>query len=149
VIQPKPASPTHHTSHPVDFEVVYESRDPAPTSWRQQRKPSHHIRPQFWWEWAISSERVLRAVGPGHGISSFSSGNRTPDETEQRQKASEPHQTSTTINPREFSRPACPLDNDRCGYNILTGQPRGEIVDPPPPEPSSALAHWSHHGGGS
>lgn len=35
--------------------------------------------------------------------------------------------------------------DDRCGYNILTGQPRGEIVDPPAPKPSEKLAHWSHH----
>lgn len=38
--------------------------------------------------------------------------------------------------------------DDRCGYNILTGQPREEIVDPPVPKPSDAVAHWSHHEGG-
>ncbi|CAM9299734.1 unnamed protein product [Laminaria digitata] len=37
------------------------------------------------------------------------------------------------------------LGDSRCGYNILTGQPRGEIVDPPAPKPSEKLAHWSHH----
>ncbi|CAM9526205.1 unnamed protein product [Scytosiphon promiscuus] len=40
------------------------------------------------------------------------------------------------------------LGDSRCGYNILTGQPRGEIVDPPMPKASEGLAHWSHHQGG-
>ncbi|CBJ25482.1 conserved unknown protein [Ectocarpus siliculosus] len=40
------------------------------------------------------------------------------------------------------------LGDSRCGYNILTGQPREEIVDPPVPKPSDAVALWSHHQGG-
>ncbi|CAN0137362.1 unnamed protein product [Ascophyllum nodosum] len=35
------------------------------------------------------------------------------------------------------------LGDSRCGYNILTGQSKDEVVDPPAPKPSEALAHWS------
>lgn len=31
----------------------------------------------------------------------------------------------------------------RCGYNILTGEIKEAILDPPLPRPSEALAQWN------
>ncbi|CAM9710917.1 unnamed protein product [Discosporangium mesarthrocarpum] len=35
------------------------------------------------------------------------------------------------------------LGDTRCGYNILTGKPRVELIDPQPPQPTEALEKWT------